>query len=269
LTEILLELPVLDTVSAAAALSALGDKSAAPALIKALKDPSWVRRAQAAKALWFLGDQSATEALAELVMLPVSAEAEMDHIEGRAKVAALRAIRSKGDRRAVPALLKAVSSPCAKIRDEAIQTLKYFPDVVFERPNCAKGHWFEHGKCGVCGLIRRHHSGFTDLHLAIHKDFSHYKIRMLCENGLVNIGDEVGFTPLMKAAGPEGNLTIVKLLVQLGADINAESRRGASALSMAALHDKQDVVQYLKECGAKGGFSIRTRSSSGDSVKRY
>jgi ankyrin repeat protein len=104
------------------------------------------------------------------------------------------------------------------------------------------------------------------LHLAINPLSNLNEIRGFCSNGLVNIGDEQNFTPLMKASGSEGSLALVKLLLELGADINAESTRGTSALSMAALHNKQDVVQYLIARGARGGFTLR---STDGTVKYY
>jgi ankyrin repeat protein len=98
--------------------------------------------------------------------------------------------------------------------------------------------------------------------MAIRPDADLGEIRDLCLNGLVNVGDEVKFTPLMKASGSEGSLAIVRLLVDLGADINAESTRGTTALSMAALHDKQDVADFLIQHGAKGGFTVRSSRGS-------
>ena len=108
-----------------------------------------------------------------------------------------------------------------------------------------------------CGKIHRHYCGFTDLHMAIKYNADLQEIRDLCLNGLVNIGDEEGFTPLMKASGNEGSLEIVKLLVSLGADINAPSRRGTTALSMAALHSKHDVTEFLISRGGVVDFVVR------------
>lgn len=106
-------------------------------------------------------------------------------------------------------------------------------------------------------MIHRHHCGFTDLHLAISENADINGIRLLCSNGLANIGDEEDWTPLMKASGKEGNLAIVKLLVESGADINARSKKGTTALSMAALHNKQEVAEYLTGHGAVVDFTLR------------
>lgn len=141
--------------SAITALQKLGDKRTLPALIEALDDPSWGLRGDATMALCEIGNESATEALAKLVTSPVQNEAK-DDVKGswpRAKIWALNGIEKFGDERAVPALLQAVKSPSAKIRDRAMKALKKFPNVTFDRPdtNCSRNlHWFEHGKCVSC-----------------------------------------------------------------------------------------------------------------------
>ncbi len=56
---------------------------------------------------------------------------------------------------------------------------------------------------------------------------------------------EEGITFLMVAVST-GNLEIVKLLVELGADVNAESIYGDSALLMAAFQSCQDIIDYLE-----------------------
>ncbi len=56
---------------------------------------------------------------------------------------------------------------------------------------------------------------------------------------------EEGITFLMVAVST-GKLEIVKLLVELGADVNAESIYGDSALLMAAFQSCQDMIDYLE-----------------------
>jgi hypothetical protein len=118
-------------------------------------------------------------------------------------------------------------------------------------------HNWEDGRCRACGRIMRNDFGWTALHGAIHKDADLKKIRDLCLNKLVNVGDEEGWTPLMKASGNKGNLEIVKLLVEMGANINARSIKGTTALSMAKLHGNEDVAEYLIENGARVDFTLR------------
>jgi HEAT repeat protein len=239
-------------VAAIGALMRLADKDAVvPALIEALEDPSWGMREYAAKELCDLGDERAAKALEKLLALPVI-KATGESGEPRARMWALRALQKIvgdevlewcGTRDQVHSWVSCRCSKCGKIL-----------------------HKWTHGKCSSCGIIRRYACEFTDLHYAIRHDADLEEIRELCRNGLVNVGDEEGFTPLMKASGSEGSLAIVKLLLEFGADINAKSVKGTSALSMAALHDQQDVVEYLIAHGARGGFTVR--STSGES-RRY
>jgi Ankyrin repeats (many copies)/HEAT repeats/PBS lyase HEAT-like repeat len=238
--------------SAIGALKELVGKEAVPALIEALEDQSWGVREEAAKELCELEDVRSVEAL-EKLMLPVRAVSG-ESGEPRARTWAQRALQSL-------------------IGDKVLEWCKSRTEthawVGCKCSTCGTiVHRWQHGKCSGCGMIRRI-AGFTDLHRAICKNVDLDEIRNLCLNGLVNVGDEEGFTPLMKASGDEGNLEIVRVLVELGADINAESRCGTSPVSMAALHGKQNVVEYLKQHGAKGGFAVRTRSSSGESVKYH
>lgn len=57
-----------------------------------------------------------------------------------------------------------------------------------------------------------------------------------------------GLTPLM-AAAKGGNLEIVRFLLERGADVNARNEYGKTALRLAALDHRDDVVDYLQQCG--------------------
>ena len=70
---------------------------------------------------------------------------------------------------------------------------------------------------------------------------------------------EEGITFLMVAV-VTGNLEIVKLLVEYGADVNAESKYGDSALLTAGLNGFQDIADYLEPL---------TSSEIRATVKRY
>ena len=94
------------------------------------------------------------------------------------------------------------------------------------------------------------------------------EIRDLCANGLTSITDSGNVTPLILASAKAGKLAVVKVLVESGADVNLQVR-GDSALSAAAINENQDIIEYLKRHGAKGGFAIRRSSSDGDSVTYY
>ena len=62
-----------------------------------------------------------------------------------------------------------------------------------------------------------------------------------------------GRTPLMVACAYWCGVDMVKLLVENGAAINAQSQDGTTALMLAAQFEKLDVVNYLLEHGADAG----------------
>jgi len=67
----------------------------------------------------------------------------------------------------------------------------------------------------------------------------------------------VGYTPLMQTAS-SANLELVKLLVDAGADLNAEDQHGRTALDDAEMYthsseSHRTVVAFLKERGARNG----------------
>jgi ankyrin repeat protein len=80
--------------------------------------------------------------------------------------------------------------------------------------------------------------------------------RMRAEFGKVSrsMGFSGGFirswTPLMHAAG-SGNVEIARLLLAKGADVNAKTKEGRTALSTAIQEGHAEVVALLKAVGAK------------------
>lgn len=74
---------------------------------------------------------------------------------------------------------------------------------------------------------------------------------ILIEQGAdVNAQDLDGFTPLFKAAD-SGLLDLAKLLLEHGADPNHSTKRMGTVLNAALLGDHQEVVELLKQYGAK------------------
>ena len=64
------------------------------------------------------------------------------------------------------------------------------------------------------------------------------------EEELVNIPDEDGRTPLMRASG-NNNLPIVKLLIQEGAIVSKKEKYGDTAAHWAAINGSNDVLRHL------------------------
>ena len=63
-------------------------------------------------------------------------------------------------------------------------------------------------------------------------------------------GDAEGFTNLIMAAN-NNNEELVKFLIKNGADVNAKTGNGASALSLAIGGGHQNIIDILKSNGAK------------------
>ena len=81
---------------------------------------------------------------------------------------------------------------------------------------------------------------------AIEKTQDTNTVHILVERGCnVNMRVEDGWTPLMAAANV-GSWSIVKLLVDSGADVNALDDEYDSALGCAKSQSFQDVVEYLE-----------------------
>ena len=84
-------------------------------------------------------------------------------------------------------------------------------------------------------------------------------VKLLLERGVnpSTPSTNVGYTPLMQAAS-SANLELVKLLIDAGADLNAEDWDGRTALDSAEMYthsseEHRTVVAFLKERGARNG----------------
>ena len=86
----------------------------------------------------------------------------------------------------------------------------------------------------------------NDLFDAIEEEQDVNKVRELIEAGYyVDFTVEEGCTPLI-AAVLIGNLEIVKLLVELGADVNIKDMHGETALFYAKFNAFQEIADYLE-----------------------
>ena len=91
-------------------------------------------------------------------------------------------------------------------------------------------------------------------------------IREIVEaGGNVNVHIEEGCTPLI-AAVLVGNLEIVKLLVELGADVNAVDGYFESPLYYAKYNNFSDIAEYLEPITSQ---KIRAEVQRGMSGKFY
>ncbi|ANB59930.1 ankyrin repeat domain-containing protein [Anoxybacteroides amylolyticum] len=95
----------------------------------------------------------------------------------------------------------------------------------------------------------RDKDGNTPLHYAIDSGDIEL-VRLLVQHGAdVNATNEAGTTPLMKAA-QFGQTEIVKFLYAHGADINRTDDQGETALSKAVEGNQVATVQFLLQAGA-------------------
>ena len=81
-----------------------------------------------------------------------------------------------------------------------------------------------------------------------------HKVRLLLDGGAqANVRSTLGNTPLIAAASHDDNLSVVKLLLEQGADLHARYKNEVSALTAAVLASDADAVQFLLDRGAKPG----------------
>lgn len=100
-------------------------------------------------------------------------------------------------------------------------------------------------------------NGRTPLHRAVAAGATDCALWLIDQSkDAINVADNQGETPLMRAAWL-GNATLVEALIARGADLNAQSLTGGSALHHAHsgthAHPKgsgQQVIQQLVEAGA-------------------
>ena len=76
-------------------------------------------------------------------------------------------------------------------------------------------------------------------------------VRMLIEKGAdVNVQNKNGTTPLMFASF-DGHTEVARMLIENGADVNIKSDNGKTALKYAMKYNKKKIVSLLRQAGAK------------------
>lgn len=95
----------------------------------------------------------------------------------------------------------------------------------------------------------------TTLHMAA--SYNRLKIvHCLLANGAeIEARDFEGWTPLMSAVA-KGSIEVVKLLIEVGADINAVGRDQYSVLDIAMQNRRSKISQFLRDKGAKHGQEL-------------
>ena len=66
----------------------------------------------------------------------------------------------------------------------------------------------------------------------------------------MNARDMFGYPPLMRAV-QGGNTEITQLLLDAGADVNAENNNGKTALMLALEYGHTEVVELIRKAGAQ------------------
>lgn len=127
-------------------------------------------------------------------------------------------------------------------------------------------HEKDYGRSAVAIAASEGHTNLLRLLLNSGADFSNYKdgyiplheaaeegqmaaLKILLEKTDVNQTDHHGRTALFYAV-EEGHVTIVKYLVNQGANVNLKTRSGRTVLSYAAEERQSNIVQFLLDKGA-------------------
>lgn len=73
---------------------------------------------------------------------------------------------------------------------------------------------------------------------------------LITQGAGLNARTRIGRTPLMRACGDGGTLTVARLLIDRGADVNAQDMEGTTALHQASIYGCCDIAQLLLANGA-------------------
>ncbi|ERF76790.1 hypothetical protein EPUS_08975 [Endocarpon pusillum Z07020] len=115
----------------------------------------------------------------------------------------------------------------------------------------------ETSKCTALRLAAE--SEFTALHLATHGDHIEVAQTLLTSGAFVDARGSHGYTPLHRLIqnrmyDTQARLTFISLLLDYGANINAETNDGHTALDFACKSDKKSSKKLLIQRGARHGM---------------
>lgn len=98
-------------------------------------------------------------------------------------------------------------------------------------------------------LEKKDSLGETPVLYAATNGYENTLARLIAAGAQVNVTNEKGLTPLMKATGRRG-LKNVRQLLAAGADVNASSHLGKTALMYAVTSDNKKIMDELIAAGA-------------------
>src|SRR5207245_10828153 len=78
----------------------------------------------------------------------------------------------------------------------------------------------------------------------------------------INFQNKEGFTILLQAISSHFNLKIIQYLVSMGADLNAVTEKGETALHLAACYSDTSIVDYL----LSKGLDLNTKTISNETT---
>lgn len=124
---------------------------------------------------------------------------------------------------------------------------------------------------GINVNVRGDYDNSTALQIALNKNFSIIAMILLKAGADVNAPDTTGFTPLLMAAGKtsQGYQEVAEQMVKKGADVNARDPLGWTPLLLAISVGNIDLVKLLLEKGADARIRTRKGESARDLAKKY
>ncbi len=223
---------------AAADLGLLGDREAAPALIRALSDPDARVRAEAAKALGFIKDGRAASALAKLLRDP----------DANVRFYAAYALGEIRDPKTKTALLAALRDPAWRVRDQAAWALRGLRDPSLAAPLAAELKKKDADADYILWLLRQLGGEQAVAALAGLLQSKDESVRLRAVEGLAEFKSKAAVPALIAAlrdASPEVRLRAVEGLLDL------RDERAKAPLKALAASERDPRVRAAAQAAAR------------------